>query len=490
MKKLFLLTIAFIFSCNFIFGQTTYKTVYKCGFEDSENISNWYLQNALEYESQGKGDNLSNLFYIGTADAYSGTKSLYTSEDNGTTNTSTIPTHISEIKKSIADLNIRLSVGNYILSFALKNPFKQNIFLTILKDRFDYTKWYIAPKDIDNFYSSEWTIVEIPFTIPEEEEVNWINFWYVSFAQKDFPLPTIEGLAIDNIVIKKDVGQPIYNVSGVVTNNDVAVTSGRVYLYDVETMSKYTLVDSARIENDGSYIFEAFSGAYIMKAESPNTENAVPTYYGDSVNWKQAKVVKVINNAIDNLDIVLATTDELGGGHGIIGTVEEDDDGKSLNKSKRPAANVDIRLEKQGIVIAQSYTNAQGSYEFRNVAQGKYKVIIDIPGLPMISTHEIEVNGADNDIENINYTVTKSGIVKSETVGVVETDNYSSLRIYPNPVNETLYFSNETAFEIIDLQGKVLLKNENAVKFVDISHFKAGIYFVKIDNQIQKLIKR
>jgi len=95
MKKLFLLTFAFIFSCNFIFGQTTYKTVYKCDFEDGENLTNWHLQTRSFYQSNCNSNPNATFpydyFHIGTATSYNGNKSLYVSEDEGQTNTYIVP---------------------------------------------------------------------------------------------------------------------------------------------------------------------------------------------------------------------------------------------------------------------------------------------------------------------------------------------------------------------------------------------------------------
>jgi hypothetical protein len=65
----------------------------------------------------------------------------------------------------------------------------------------------------------------------------------------------------------------------------------------------------------------------------------------------------------------------------------------------------------------------------------------------------------------------------------------NNISIHPNPANETLYFNTETAFEITDLQGKVLLRTDKSVNSVDISKLSAGVYFVRTGNFVQKFIK-
>ena len=89
------------------------------------------------------------------------------------------------------------------------------------------------------------------------------------------------------------------------------------------------------------------------------------------------------------------------------------------------------------------------------------------------------------------FTVSASAMVDLKGAGVNEiTNDQLRITVYPNPTNEILYFTDETAFEIIDIQGKVLLKNETAVKFVNVSHLQSGIYLININHQIQKFIKR
>ena len=72
----------------------------------------------------------------------------------------------------------------------------------------------------------------------------------------------------------------------------------------------------------------------------------------------------------------------------------------------------------------------------------------------------------------------------------VKLNEYSKERvIFPNPTKENLYFNNEAAFEIFDIQGKILLKSIVPVKSVNIANLKTGIYFIRIDNNVQKIVK-
>ena len=77
-------------------------------------------------------------------------------------------------------------------------------------------------------------------------------------------------------------------------------------------------------------------------------------------------------------------------------------------------------------------------------------------------------------------------------VSVKEQDNsFATQVVFPNPATDQLYFKKESKFEIMDIQGRVLLKSEKFVQSVNISQLESGIYFVKFeDNRVVKFIKK
>jgi hypothetical protein len=66
------------------------------------------------------------------------------------------------------------------------------------------------------------------------------------------------------------------------------------------------------------------------------------------------------------------------------------------------------------------------------------------------------------------------------------------ISIYPNPANDKIFLSNKADIEIIDITGKILIKQLNSNE-IDISKLAKGIYFIKIkfDDKIrtEKFIK-
>ena len=85
------------------------------------------------------------------------------------------------------------------------------------------------------------------------------------------------------------------------------------------------------------------------------------------------------------------------------------------------------------------------------------------------------------------------------TITDVSIDNVTAkaFEIYPNPVQNVLYFKNFNKIEKIEIYntiGKVIFTNNGNRSHIDISNFEKGIYFIKINTKeknifIEKIIK-
>jgi hypothetical protein len=80
----------------------------------------------------------------------------------------------------------------------------------------------------------------------------------------------------------------------------------------------------------------------------------------------------------------------------------------------------------------------------------------------------------------------KSNIASNNpNVAIVETDNYPSLRVYPNPANDKLFVECENFMSITvklyDMFGKeILIQNTSEKTEINISHLLNGIYNVSV----------
>ena len=99
-------------------------------------------------------------------------------------------------------------------------------------------------------------------------------------------------------------------------------------------------------------------------------------------------------------------------------------------------------------------------------------------------TNQIILGGSSNN----NFALVRIVVDTETSVKFIDNRSEDPV-IFPNPAKDILYFSRETAFEILDLQGRVMLKSTTPVKSAGIGNLKTGIYFVRLGNRVHKLIK-
>jgi len=92
---------------------------------------------------------------------------------------------------------------------------------------------------------------------------------------------------------------------------------------------------------------------------------------------------------------------------------------------------------------------------------------------------------------NGNFALVRLNIPYTSEVSIKQNNYLNDLPlIFPNPAKDYLYFNAEKQFEIMDLQGRVLLKSEKPLQSVNVSHLKAGVYFIRFEgDRVGKFVK-
>lgn len=148
-----------------------------------------------------------------------------------------------------------------------------------------------------------------------------------------------------------------------------------------------------------------------------------------------------------------------------------------------PLPSVQITQVKDSLVSSSLYTNYEW-YKDGNAIQNSNINKIKIVG-----------NGKYKLLATDNNTCTNFSNELNVVLSSVE-NQYSNLKLYPNPANTTIYIENCTAtyFEIIDLQGRSILNDEFS-SIISIKDLSPGVYFIKfIDSnkktmQMHKIVK-
>jgi hypothetical protein len=86
-------------------------------------------------------------------------------------------------------------------------------------------------------------------------------------------------------------------------------------------------------------------------------------------------------------------------------------------------------------------------------------------------------------------TITNSnGDVMIFNINFASNENFETpiVALYPNPVQNNLYFSSETSFknyQIVDLTGKILQKGNLSVQSISVESLPNGLFFLQLENQ-------
>jgi hypothetical protein len=110
---------------------------------------------------------------------------------------------------------------------------------------------------------------------------------------------------------------------------------------------------------------------------------------------------------------------------------------------------------------------------------------------------EVVLPQACINLKSTDYTSARSNIINNTDVNISSTKFITESFIYPNPVNEKLYFirnnSNTVFVSICDLQGRIILNKLVNSDPLDVSELSIGTYLIKlVDSEniyINKLIK-
>lgn len=332
------------------------------------------------------------------------------------------------------------------------------------------------------------------------------------------------GTKIDSVYV--NVLDSVNKIFGNATyNNGLApIKKGYVFLYkDSEKgKGKWSVVDSVPLTKGGNYSFDSkktSSGRYVIRVFpdkvlypllSPmyyleaNGNNDTCTYYWDSAQVVQVYCADILQKNIDIDE--LPDLNALGGKAKINGTIREGIGYVQFNPKEitvmpftagQPIGGVGVGLGKKpnpsANMVVSTTTDTSGFYQFDNLPPGDYVIFADIAGLPMDSTYEIHIAGADS-VPNKNYFVNDSIVYIESTTGIFTPSRInisSQLKAYPNPYNASITFTvrvdekSLVTLDVYNILGEKMTSLENAnlnegnYKYV-FENDKAGIYIVKL----------
>ena len=372
-------------------------------------------------------------------------------------------------------------------------------------------------------------VYEIPYANSRLYTIEAINYAKMGTFRVDVTHPDVPGLTITgrnkNLLAKTEVFGTVF-----ADDQGTLLTNGEVVSYRKTPEGPFIAEDTASLQADGTYSFEAaILGDFILSvapdrtiyplSEEPGTSNVIQTYYEQADLFDSAKTLEV-RRRIDSIDIqmlfyqvpvedptgadffgeVFSDFDETSG---------EDEEGSgrinARRKVKRAACSVrrfvprgrTDQEEEDGTYELYAYVESDddGNFEFTNIEEGKYRLSIEYPGVPMDPDSDIffEIGG---DKENQEYTVsaeiTEEGIVV-EAREVLYTDKpyIKNVMLYPNPtighltVELKVYRKlKDLKVEVLDARGVKIIEQQLDPKRgtkhlkLDITDHPTGVYFL------------
>ncbi|MBN1116806.1 MAG: T9SS type A sorting domain-containing protein [Bacteroidales bacterium] len=238
----------------------------------------------------------------------------------------------------------------------------------------------------------------------------------------------------------------VSQVSGTVIDDDgFTIAGGYVKLLGYAMYQNCIIADSVKIRDDGRFLFSDVPyGIYILHAfpEENDGKQFAPVYFPAMAHWEEAARIEVKEATVANLYIFARELPQNTGNcilEGFVNELDEEDVFKSTENKPRPQSKATLvtgKKKSEYDIVAITETDDNGMFSFYNIEDGDYLIIIEEPGLPQTSTHEVTISG-NNYISSINYLMGEETIEAIGEPQISKVDNPQELRksihIYPNP---------------------------------------------------------
>ena len=305
------------------------------------------------------------------------------------------------------------------------------------------------------------------------------------------------------------ITSPVYSISGSVSESGAGF-SGTVYLIVQDSIGHLSLLDStiSYVDTAGAFYY-TFNNlpvdSYYVKAalntNDPNYAGYLPTYYGDVLTWGTATPVVITNANATAINInMLAGSNP--GGPGFVGGYVSQGAGLIIGNAGNagakslgdPLSGVQVNLlTSTNQSVAYTFTDANGHYQFANIALGTYKIYVEqlnkVPN-PLDFTLTAE-NPVDS---GANMSVNSHG-----TTGIDNVNNLQLMEVYPNPVVGLVQMqigckqATAATLKLVDILGrtnleqKVKLTSGQNTAVIDMTGMAAGVYQLVMQTGSQQI---
>jgi hypothetical protein len=300
---------------------------------------------------------------------------------------------------------------------------------------------------------------------------------------------------VQMIQIATGSGSPL-SIEGLVTdaqNNPVDGITVELYEYSI-AQGVMPLAATATTNATGAYFFGSMPRKQYVARAIPADTSYLPSYHESTYFWNTSQLIFSFCDTLLSADINLVTTANPLGTGVVAGYMN------GLNiRTVDVMGPVYIFLEDKntGVLVAQTTIDVTGYYQFNNVPDGNYRIIADISGLNMLSTHFPIISGGGLN-GNYDFIATPDGIYALPflTTSVRSLIQNQDFTLFPNPGNELINISakqkSKTTVLIYDLIGATVYAEEfnGNNTSINVNHLSKGTYIISLQaNEIVKTYK-
>ncbi|MFY0600782.1 MAG: hypothetical protein JXR03_14000 [Cyclobacteriaceae bacterium] len=310
---------------------------------------------------------------------------------------------------------------------------------------------------------------------------------------------------------------------GTINLDGAAVSDAEVVVWRQTPTGPFVKEDSAFVNNSGEYLLEdVVLGNFVVVAK-PNRdleeyENTIQTYYISEETYSEANIVE-LREPTQGIDIDLISFEpEVEIGTGTIGgfmesdfddeIVDEETGARITSRRKVRKAGCSMRRFKSQGRLGENLqddveeeiayyveTDDEGFFNFSEVADGKYLLNIEFPGVPVSENAEVvfEIGGdRENQVFDVNVLITEEGIEVDQEEILYNLKPYvKNIKLYPNPTDGIMAMDYLVYRSIDDLKlqlvstGGVILEEHvidhwmgNQHTTIDLRDYGVGIYYL------------
>ncbi len=292
-------------------------------------------------------------------------------------------------------------------------------------------------------------------------------------------------------------------VSGIITTSQGnPLINSKVYLigFDSDNDSVYKL-DSSVTDISGKYLVKTNNQEEVYIKAVPDSQtypNEIPTYYTSILTFLDADEIPTIDCDTIEADVQTIAGQNPGGSGFISGNINKGA-GKLLSCEGEPVVRLSIILmNNNNQPVQYTQTDAQGNFEFSNLALGEYRIWADDPNINNTNPPAYTISSEEQQLDDIvmKYSNQLENCVNNNTTNLVD-ESAILWEVFPNPVSDKLNITIRGGFTIklLDITGKVLLE-EIAYDYLSLNFasISRGIYLLEISKEqntyYEKVIKK